>query len=409
MMGLRRTWQLNNGGERGLTIFELLIVVVIIGTVAGIAYPLYLNATSVAYEARVRSDVENTVLSVQLALTQTPNAAALVPYLPGDTLQPASYIFHTSNNVIVPSGDSPVEVVVSPTDSIKITNPISNGLNPVNGTGVGSAAGFQVTGTSTHLPGWFYTFSSITRGYTSGTVDGSSGGSPTQTPTPTPTPTSTPVEVNLDQGSNLTQMSGVNFAVTYTSQTNKLSFCYSVAITTQSTQGIAWQYKINLNAAPFWGSDPTQFGSTYNYYQQSLTNGIWTISGTPGGWNQNVTASNPLSFGFCDNNVPTPPINTAWFTTTVTPSSGNSNYYACLDVKTTSTSQYPIPWATTVDLSQYFKSVSGKSVSFVNLTEVSNGGTTYSLSGATWNNYVSVSNPQIYSASICYNPNGSPW
>lgn len=59
--------------EDGFTLVEILVVILIIGILAAIAIPVFLNQRQVANDAAVESDAKNAVLAVESYFTANPN------------------------------------------------------------------------------------------------------------------------------------------------------------------------------------------------------------------------------------------------------------------------------------------------------------------------------------------------
>lgn len=63
--------------EQGFSLVELIVVVIIIGILAGVAVPIYLNQRKAAWRSSVQSDVRNTQVALETAMTGDKNSKRL--------------------------------------------------------------------------------------------------------------------------------------------------------------------------------------------------------------------------------------------------------------------------------------------------------------------------------------------
>lgn len=67
--------QLEEREDKGFTLVELLVVIIIIGILAAIAIPLYLNQQAKAKDSSLKSDLKNAQIAVATSLVDDPTGA----------------------------------------------------------------------------------------------------------------------------------------------------------------------------------------------------------------------------------------------------------------------------------------------------------------------------------------------
>lgn len=265
---LHKMKSIKEKNEGGFTLIELLVVILVIGILAAIAIPLFLNQRKTANDGAVKSDVRNTIRSVEEWGTAQQDPKAAIPAA-------WSTPFTGSQTITTASGKQ-VKITLTTGTSLKVAGDLSHytitGTNSNGDTSAPEVGGIVYDSVS----GWTY------------------GGSAPVASGPATTAPAANTTATCDNSTYTVTGAGTSIScvLSLNSGTTKN---YTISITTTSTTPVEWKVNADWNGVANFknakGYSPTVMDDTGSIFAKT-----YAFGGTDRSWNADPAASNNYKY-----------------------------------------------------------------------------------------------------------------